>query len=308
MLKDNVVILYGGESAEREISCVTANAVAGAMDKLTIGYEKMELTGDWISQLKLLKPSFVFLALHGCPGEDGTVQAVLDFLNVPYNGSGVLASALAMDKPRAKKLVASAGVDVAKDAVYPEQGAPSTLVETSISMPLVVKPVNGGSSLGTSIVRTDDDWLPALERVKGHGEFMVEEYIPGMELSVGMMDETPLAVTEIIANSQGGFYDFDAKYADGGSTHVVPAQVEGYDAIMGQAVKVVQSIGCKGVSRVDFRYDPETNRCVFLEVNTLPGLTPTSLVPEQATYKGMDFNALILWMLEEARWQKRKTA
>jgi D-alanine-D-alanine ligase len=310
-LKDKVAVLYGGESDESEVSHITADAVIAAMDELSIDYEKIELTGEWIIKLKLLKPDFAFLALHGSPGEDGTVQAVLDSLKIAYNGSGVLASALVMDKSRSKKIARLSGLDVANEAVFKEFSKPKLEMIESIglSLPVVVKPVNGGSSLGVSIVTTPEQWEDALKHVEGYGSFMVEEYIPGMELTVGMLGDTPLAVTEIIAN-EAGFYDYDSKYKDGGSEHIIPANLDDaeYKALMDDAVKVVNAFGCTGVSRVDFRYDPATKRRVLLEANTLPGLTSTSLVPEQAAYKGMNFNLLIMWMMEDVKWQKQVKA
>lgn len=306
-MSDLVVILYGGASSEREVSCMSAAAVAKAMDEMSIPHQKMELVGDWIHKLREINPAFAFLALHGSPGEDGTVQAVLNFLNIPYNGSHSAASALAMDKSRAKKVVSASGGNVAKERIYQPFMAPENFDDVGMDLPVVVKPVNGGSSLGTTIVRTKEKWPEALEHIKNHGTIMVEEFINGREFSVGMLGGMPLAVTEIVVPKED-FYNYAAKYEVGGSEHIIPAEVDVYDKIMEAAIEVTHALGCTGVSRVDFLYDEKAKRLVFLEANTLPGLTATSLVPEQAAHRGMNFNKLILWMMEEAGWQHKKTA
>ena len=305
-MNNKVVILYGGTSAEYDISCITANSVAKAMEELNIDYIKIDLINDWITKLKDINPSFVFLALHGCPGEDGTVQAVLDFLNIPYNGSGVLSSALAMDKSKAKKMASLNGVDIAKEIIYKPLSAPKNFNKTGMSLPVVVKPVCGGSSIGNSIVKNENEWQNALENVKNHGTFMLEEYIDGKEFSVGFMADKALVVTEIIP-PKNSFYDYQAKYAENGAKHITPADIskELTAKIMQKGLKAIQAIGCKGVTRVDFIYNEKANRLILLEVNTLPGLTPVSIVPEQANYKNINFNKLILWIMEDAGYGKK---
>ncbi len=293
-----VAVLMGGWSAEREVSLVSGASCAEALRRAGYDVIEIDLGRDVTAMVAALTPApdVVFNALHGRFGEDGCVQGVLDILGVPYTHSGVLASALAMDKPQAKRLFAAAGIPVAEHCIVDRRQAASG---DPLPRPYVVKPVNEGSSVGVHIV-TEAANLRLEDSVIWHhsGTVMVEQFIPGRELTVAVMGDRPLAVTDITTNR--GFYDYDAKYAEGGSRHVIPAEIESsvYNQILGFAVDAHQALGCRGVSRSDFRFDGE--RVYILEVNTQPGMTPTSLVPEQAAYAGISFEDLVTWMVESA--------
>jgi D-alanine-D-alanine ligase len=247
------------------------------------------------------RPDVVFNALHGRFGEDGAIQGVLDWLAIPYTHSGVRASALAMDKAAAKAIFVAAGLPVARGAMIDiaalEHADP-------LPLPYVIKPVNEGSSVGVEIMRTGDNRRAAVAAGWRYGtQAMVEEYIPGRELTVAVMGDRALAVTEIASNTT--FYDYEAKYADGGSNHHIPAAIHPdiYARALDVALAAHKALGCRGATRSDFRYDDtagEPGRLVLLEVNTQPGLTPTSLLPEQAAHHGMSFPQLCGWMVENA--------
>jgi D-alanine-D-alanine ligase len=243
-------------------------------------------------------PDVIFNALHGRYGEDGTIQGVLDYLGIPYTHSGVRASALAMDKAAAKAVFAHAGLPVAPHRII-EIGELAD--HDPLPPPYVVKPVNEGSSVGVSIVRPGDNRNAEIVASWNFGAAMVEQYIPGRELTVGVLEDRALAVTEIISNET--FYDYHAKYAAGGSHHVIPAELpaEVTRRAMDIALAAHRALGCRGASRSDLRYDDVTGRLVLLEVNTQPGMTATSLLPEQAAYAGMNFPALCAWMVERAK-------
>ncbi|WP_419757504.1 D-alanine--D-alanine ligase [Acidisoma sp.] len=299
-----VAVLYGGISAEREVSLSSGRQVIEALR--TAGYDvvPVEVGPDLAAVLAALtpRPDAVFNALHGRFGEDGTIQGVLDWLGIPYTHSGVRASSIAMDKVAAKTVFAAAGLPVARhrivDVAALEEADP-------MPRPYVIKPQKEGSSVGVFIMKTGDNRRAEIARSWTFGSTaMTEEYIAGRELTVAVMGDRALAVTEIKAAR--GFYDYEAKYADGGSRHVIPAAV--HPEIAAQAMEVAlaahQALGCVGATRSDFRYDDtegEPGRLVLLEVNTQPGLTPTSLLPEQAAYCGVDFPALCAWMVEAAQ-------
>ena len=257
------------------------------------------MTEDFGALLQALtpRPDVVFNALHGPFGEDGTIQGVLDYMGIPYTHSGVRASALAMDKAAAKAVFAAAGLPVAPHRII---DIAELADHDPLPPPYVVKPVNEGSSVGVSIVKAGDNNRTEIVANWHYGPAMVEQYIPGRELTVGVLEDQALAVTEILPAEK--FYDYHAKYAAGGSRHVVPAEIP--DEVAKQAMDIAlaahRALGCRGASRADLRYDDETGRLVLLEVNTQPGLTPTSLLPEQAAYTGMDFPALCTWMVERA--------
>jgi D-alanine-D-alanine ligase len=299
-----VAVLYGGISAEREVSLSSGLQVIAALRQSGFEVDPIEVGADLSSVLAALtpKPDVVFNALHGRFGEDGAIQGVLDWLAIPYTHSGVRASALAMDKEAAKALFTSAGLPVA-------HGRTVSIAELEavdpLPLPYVVKPVNEGSSVGVEIVRNGDNRRAEIARAWRFGPFaLVEEYVPGRELTVGVMGDRALAVTEILAVAND-FYDYESKYADHGSRHVIPASVhpDAYARAMQVAVAAHQALGCRGASRCDFRYDDtigEPGRLVLLEINTQPGLTPTSLLPEQAAHLGMSFPQLCTWMVENA--------
>ena len=299
-----VVVLYGGISAEREVSLSSGIQVIGALREAGFEVDAVDVGHDLGAVIAALtpKPDAVFNALHGRFGEDGAIQGVLDWLGIPYTHSGVRASALAMDKEAAKALFLSAGLPV----------APGRLVSIAdleaadpLPLPYVVKPVNEGSSVGVSVVRGGDNRRAEIARGWTFGPAaLVEEYIPGRELTVAVLNDRALAVTEIRAVA-GAFYDYESKYADGGSRHIIPAPVhpDAYARAMEVAVAAHRALGCRGATRCDFRYDDtagEPGRLVLLEINTQPGLTATSLLPEQAAHCGISFPGLCAWMVENA--------
>jgi D-alanine-D-alanine ligase len=295
-----VAVLLGGRSAEREISLVSGRACARALFEEGFDVVEIDAGDDLAARLAAAKPDAAFNALHGRWGEDGCVQGVLELMRIPYTHSGVLASAVAMHKERAKALFRAAGVPVVRSIVADRHEASARHL---MAPPYVIKPVNEGSSVGVFIIRPGDNRPPgALGSADWNlgNEVMVEEYVPGRELTVAVMGGRALAVTEIVPKTS--FYDYEAKYAAGGSEHVVPAKVS--EAATRQAMALAEqahaALGCRGVSRTDFRYDESTNRMIVLEVNTQPGMTPTSLVPEQAAFKGMNFRSLVRWILEDA--------
>jgi D-alanine-D-alanine ligase len=293
-----VLVLMGGWSAEREVSLVSGAAVAAGLKAAGYAATAFDVTRDLAVLFAALTPppDVVFNALHGRYGEDGCIQGLLDILGVPYTHSGVLASALAMDKPTAKRLFADAGVPVAEHVIAGREALARGEV---MAPPFVIKPLNEGSSVGVKIVRAGYDLARWAGEAWPYGsQVMVERFIAGRELTVAVMGDRALAVTEITTDR--GFYDYDAKYAAGGSRHVVPAQIDPavYAEAQRLAVLAHQTLGCRGVSRADFRFDGE--RLYALEVNTQPGMTPTSLVPEQAAACGMSFEGLVAWMVENA--------
>ncbi len=296
-----VAVLKGGWSPEREVSLVSGAACAEAARAL--GYDVVEIDAgrDVAAVLKAASPDIVFNALHGEWGEDGRIQGLLDILGVPYTHSGVLASALAMDKAKAKAVLGLAGLPLAAGRLMHRAEAGRA---HPMEPPYVVKPNAQGSSVGVFIVRKGDNRPPegllAADWSLGD-EVLVEEFIPGRELAVAVQGDRALAVTEIVTLRE--FYDFDAKYAEGGSRHVVdPADLspDVRKAAMDAALAAHAALGCRGVTRADFRYDPATGRLIILEVNTQPGMTPTSLAPEQALATGQSFERFVGWMLEDA--------
>ena len=299
-----VAVLYGGISAEREVSRSTGEQVIVALREAGFDVEPIEVGHDLGAVIAALnsRPDAVFNALHGRFGEDGAIQGVLDWLAIPYTHSGVRASALAMDKVAAKAVFAAAGLPVPQGRTVPTRELEAA---DPLPLPYVVKPTNEGSSVGVEIIRNGDNRRAEVARNWRFGNAaLVEEYVPGRELTVGVMGDRALAVTEIIAEA-GAFYDYDSKYADGGSRHIIPARVHPdiYARTLDVALAAHRALGCRGATRADFRYDDtsgEPGRLVLLEVNTQPGLTPTSLLPEQAAFHGMSFAALCAWMVENA--------
>jgi D-alanine-D-alanine ligase len=299
-----VVVLYGGISAERDVSLSTGIQVIAALRQSGFEVDAVDVGHDLGAVISALtpKPDAVFNALHGRFGEDGAIQGVLDWLGIPYTHSGVRASALAMDKQAAKALFVSAGLPVAPGCMV---SIAELEAADPMPLPYVVKPVNEGSSVGVTVVRCGDNRRTEIARSWTFGPTaLVEEYIPGRELTVAVLDDRPLAVTEIMAVA-GTFYDYESKYADGGSRHIIPAKIhpDAYARAMTVALAAHRVLGCRGATRCDFRYDDaagEPGRLVLLEINTQPGLTPTSLLPEQAAHRGMDFPGLCAWMVENA--------
>lgn len=292
-----VAVLMGGPSAEREVSLSSGRECAAALRGE--GYEVVELDAgpDLSERLREISPDVVFNALHGRWGEDGCVQGMLEWLRLPYTHSGVLASALAMDKQRCKDVYRAAGLPVAESGLYRCDEVSARHV---MPPPYVVKPNNEGSSVGIHIVQEATEAPPALGPEMPE-LVMVEAFAPGRELTVSVMGDRPLAVTDIITE---GWYDYDAKYTPGGSRHVVPAQIppDVYDLCLDYALRAHSALGCRGLSRTDFRWDETrgTEGLVLLETNTQPGMTPTSLSPEQAAVSGLGFGKLCRWLVEDA--------
>src|SRR6201996_7085686 len=297
-----IAVLMGGRSAEREVSLSSGRGVMKALAEE--GFEPVMVDpGDNPGQqLFETKPDAVFNALHGRFGEDGTVQGLLELMRLPYTHSGVLSSALAMHKERTKDVYRAAGIPVVKSIVADRREAGR---EHLMEPPYVIKPVNEGSSVGVYIIRKGDNRPPSeltKEEWNLTDAMMIEEYVPGRELTVAVMGDKALGVTEITTNLE--FYDYEAKYAAGGSVHVLPAKVPANitEEAKRLAALAHQSLGCRGVTRTDFRYDDtgSKTRLIALETNTQPGMTPTSLVPEQAAYSGMTYAKLCRWIVEDA--------
>lgn len=301
----HVAVLMGGLSAERAVSLSSGEACSKALESVGYRVTRMDAGRDLSERLREVAPDVVFNALHGKWGEDGTVQGILETLQIPYTHSGVLASALAMNKDKTKTVLAAAGIPVAESVIVSRQEAAKRHVMTP---PYVIKPVAEGSSVGVFIVREDyahppqeltsADW-------KLEGPMMVERYIAGRELTCAVLGDRPLGVIEILPAQGLAFYDYEAKYASGGSRHVLPAEISPkiYELVQNLSLKAHQALGCGGVSRSDFRFDDRpggTGELVCLEVNTQPGMTATSLVPELAAHSGLSFGELVRWIVEDA--------
>ncbi|WP_206027242.1 D-alanine--D-alanine ligase [Tritonibacter mobilis] len=294
-------MLMGGPSAEREVSLSTGRECARALRGE--GYEVVEVDAgpDLVAQLKDIKPDVVFNALHGRWGEDGCVQGILEWLRIPYTHSGVLASALAMDKERSKATYRIAGLPVV-DSVLASKD--EVMAGHVIAPPYVVKPNNEGSSVGIYIVHEAANSPPQLSD-EMPAQVMVETYAPGREMTVTVMGDRALCVTDILTD---GWYDYEAKYATGGSRHVLPADVpeEITNLCLDYAARAHDVLGCRGISRTDFRWDEARGAegLVLLETNTQPGMTPTSLSPEQAEHCGITFGQLCAWLVEDASCER----
>ncbi|GJM03962.1 MAG: D-alanine--D-alanine ligase [Rhodomicrobium sp.] len=298
----HVAVLLGGWSLEREVSLASGEACAKALEEAGYRVTKVDVTRDLAATLKALSPDVCFNALHGPFGEDGCVQGLLEILEIPYTHSGVLASSLAMDKNLAKKMMAAVGVPVALSKIA-RRG--ETALGHLMPPPYVVKPVADGSSFGIYIVGPEMKAPPG-DKILSDGDeddpMMVEEYVAGLELTCAVMGDRALDIIEIRPEGSHDFYDYEAKYAEGGSQHILPAEISSniYQLIQKYSLEAHNALGCRGVSRADFRYDPETETLVCLEINTQPGMTATSLVPEIAERAGYSFNELVRWIVEDA--------
>lgn len=298
-----VAVLMGGWSNERPVSLSSGAACAGALRRAGYDVTEVDVARDIANVLAELKPDVVFNALHGTFGESGMIQGLLELMEIPYTHSGVLASALAMDKHQAKIMMKAAGIPVTDHLIMHRAEVAKA---HAMPPPYVIKPIADGSSFGVFIVKADtshppqeilrEDWI-------GGEEIMVERYIPGRELTCAVMGDVALGVTEIITDLS--FYNYEAKYSKGGSVHIVPAQISPkiYDKVQKMSLKAHAILGCRGVTRTDFRYNDkagEDGELVCLEINTQPGMTETSLVPEQAAAAGHPFEELVAWMVEDA--------
>ncbi len=292
-----VAVLMGGPSAEREVSLSSGRECATALRDEGFNVIELDAGPDLSERLQEIKPDVVFNALHGRWGEDGCVQGLLEWLGIPYTHSGVLSSALAMDKDRAKEMFRASGLPVAESVIADRDEVKTRHV---LAPPYVVKPNNEGSSVGIYIVHEAANSPPQLEPTMPQ-QVMVEQYVPGRELTTTVVGDKPVTVTEIFAD---GWYDYEAKYSPGGSRHEVPANIpqDIFDLCLDYALRAHQALGCRGASRTDFRWDDSkgADGLFLLETNTQPGMTPTSLVPEQAGELGMTFGQLCAWMVEDA--------
>ncbi|KQZ81378.1 D-alanine--D-alanine ligase [Mesorhizobium sp. Root157] len=308
MKNKHVAVLLGGISSERPVSLSSGKACADTLEAEGYRVSRVDVDRNVGAVLADLKPDVAFNALHGPFGEDGTIQGILEYLAIPYTHSGVLASALAMNKAQAKKVAKAAGLPVAESRIVSRF---SIVDKHPMQPPYVVKPVNEGSSFGVVIVKEGQSHPPQVISSpdwKYGDTVMVERYVHGRELTCAVMGDVALGVCEIIPTGHA-FYDYDSKYVAGGSKHECPAKISPniYQKVLTLALKAHQAIGCRGVSRSDFRYDDrhsENGEVVWLEVNTQPGMTPTSLVPEIAAYAGHSFGDLLSWMVEDASCQR----
>ncbi|WP_138933555.1 D-alanine--D-alanine ligase [Roseovarius arcticus] len=296
-----VAVIMGGPSAERDVSLSSGRECAAALRDE--GYEVVEVDAgaDLAQKLSEIAPDVVFNALHGRWGEDGCVQGMLEWLRIPYTHSGVLASALTMDKEATKTAYRAAGLPVMPSIIANKS---DVCAAHPMQPPYVVKPYNEGSSVGIYIVHEDANG-PAQLADDMPDRVMVEAYAPGRELTATVVGDRALTVTDIVTD---GWYDYAAKYEVGGSRHIVPADIpqDIFDACMDYALRAHRALGCRGVSRTDFRWDEAQGLAglILLETNTQPGMTPTSLSPEQAQAVGMSFGALCRWMVEDASWDR----
>ncbi|MGY6770644.1 D-alanine--D-alanine ligase [Komagataeibacter sp. NFXK3] len=309
MKRRRICVLTGGLSAEREVSLDSGRNVADALRSLGHDVHSIDPGPDLLAlvgELQASRPDAVFNALHGRFGEDGSIQGILDWMGIPYTHSGVRASATAMDKEAARAVFAAAGLPIATGLCL----TPAALEPADpLPAPYVVKPLNEGSSVGVEIIRAGSNRRAAVAQGWTFGTHMlVEEYIPGRELTVGVLHDRALTVTDITPTGSGpAFYDYQAKYAAGGSCHELPARIhpEAFAQARDLALAAHRALGCRGASRTDFRYDDTAGtdlpgRLVILETNTQPGMTPTSLLPEQAAACGMNYATLCQWMIDQA--------
>lgn len=295
----HVAVLKGGWSAEREVSLNSGAACAKALRELGYKVTEIDVKPDIASVLEKTKPDVVFNALHGRFGEDGTIQGLLEILQIPYTHSGVLASAIAMDKPMAKKIFEAAGLQCPKGVIATKE---ELLKAEPMKRPYVIKPANEGSSVGVHIITPEDnrtlDLILAADRWP-LAAYLIEEYIPGRELTVAVLNNKPLGVTELKPDT--GFYDYEHKYTAGKTAHICPAPLTSaeYHKVMEIGLKAHQALGCRGLTRSDIRYDGKA--FYLLEINTQPGMTALSLSPEIAAHAGIHFNELVRILVEDAR-------
>jgi D-alanine-D-alanine ligase len=304
-MSKHVAVLMGGWSAEREVSLVSGAAVVEALKEKGYRVSAIDAGHTVATTLGDMKPDVCFNALHGRFGEDGCIQGVLETLGIPYTHSGVMASAMAMDKPLAKLLYATVGLPCVEGGIFHRD---QILAGDVMAAPYVIKPLNEGSSVGVKIVTGEENELPFASEAWHYGEeVLVERYIPGREVQVAVLDDKAIGAIEIRPKNQ--FYDYEAKYSDGFAEHLMPAPINKavYDDVMQMAEEAHRVLGCRGVTRTDFRYDDtdgEPGKLFILETNTQPGMTPLSLTPEIAAHGGMDFGELVDWLVKDASCQR----
>ena len=298
----HVAVLMGGWSAEREVSLSSGKGCADALEAEGFRVSRIDVDRSLARTLADLKPDVCFNALHGRWGEDGCVQGVLEVLGIPYTHSGVLASSLAMNKEQTKRVVGKLGVPVAEGRIVTPQQA---LADHIMAPPYVAKPIAEGSSVGVVIVKEGANRPPeAIGRIPltRDNELMIERFVPGRELTCGVIGDRVTGIIDIVAAGHLEFYDYEAKYAPGGSKHILPAQIPAVVAerVQRYTLAAHRALGCRGVSRCDFRWDEAKDDLVFLELNTQPGMTPTSLIPELAAHAGMTYGQLVAWLVADA--------
>jgi|HubBroStandDraft_1064217.scaffolds.fasta_scaffold50810_2 D-alanine-D-alanine ligase len=303
-----VAVVMGGPSAEREVSIQSGTGVMRALTSLGHDARSLDFDARFVDAIREIAPDVVFNALHGAGGEDGQIQGILDWLRIPYTGSGLTACALAMDKHLTKKLLAAEGLPTPAWDVFDLTGGTLPLLPGSLNLPLVVKPRASGSSVGVSIVRTHEAWSKAMvEAAERTSEVLAEEYVAGREFFCAVLGEEALPVVEIVSTDE--FYSYDAKYKPGGSRHLVPAPID-HDLTMRLqtlALSVHRLVGLRDISRTDFIVSKE-GRPTILEINALPGMTPTSLVPDEAAQIGLSYEALVDRLLQYALGRQLESA
>ena len=297
-MKKRVAILKGGNSVEREVSLSTGQSCSKALIRLGYYVKSIDTKENFIGELIKFKPDVVFNALHGKYGEDGIIQGLLETLKIPYTHSGVQASSIAMDKNLAKICFKEAGIPVVEHIILDES---FSLNNIPFKLPCVIKPLAGGSSVDVKILKNANDWQPIKNSGNKNKKYLVEPYIPGRELTVATLGNKSLIVTDIISDN---WYNYDAKYKIGASKHIIPAKipVNIEKLCLDYALIAHDKLGCRGVTRTDFRWNEKlgSKGLFILELNTQPGMTPTSLVPEQANFIGMSFEDLCDWLIEDA--------
>jgi D-alanine-D-alanine ligase len=304
-MSKHVAVILGGWSAEREVSLSSGRECAKALREKGYQVTEVDATRDLAHQLASMdpKPDVIFNALHGRWGEDGAVQGLLEIMNIPYTHSGVRASAIAMDKMSAKAMFTEYEIPCARHTWVTRGDIANG---KAMPPPYVLKPNNEGSSVGVEIILTAEEEQNMLARDWVHGDgVMQEEFIAGREMTVAVKDGKAMEVIEILTGNHA-FYDFESKYAQGGSEHIVPADIHSdlRDRMQRHAEEAYRALGCRGVARADFRYDPEQDRLAILEINTQPGMTPTSLVPDAARHDGLSFADIVAWMVEDASCER----
>ncbi len=297
-----VAVLNGGWSAEREVSLSSGRECAAALGAEGFNVTRVDVDRNLAKVLAELRPDVAFNALHGRWGEDGCIQGLLEVLGIPYTHSGVMASAVAMNKEQTRRIVAKLGVPVAEGAIVTPQQA---LADHVMAPPYVAKPIAEGSSVGVVIVKEGANRPPeAIGRipVTRDNEIIVERFIPGRELTCGVIGDKVTGIIDIVSADHLEFYDYEAKYAPGGSKHILPAKIPNSVAerVQRYTLAAHKALGCRGVSRCDFRWDEAKDELIFLEINTQPGMTPTSLIPELGQHAGMSFGQLVAWLVEDA--------
>jgi len=293
-MRGRIAVVMGGSSSEREVSIETGRGVLAALERLGYAAQQLDFDARFIDAMRELAPDAVFIALHGPGGEDGTIQAILEYLNIPYTGSDVRASSLAMDKHLTKKLIAAEGLPTPAWDTFDFDGGTLPLLPGSLNLPLVVKPRNEGSSAGVSFVRTHEEWSHAMIAMSAvRSSVLAEEFVAGREFTCGVFFEQALPIVEILPQGRE-FYDYGAKYAPGGSVHEAPARIDHDLAHRMQtlALSVHRLIGLRDYSRTDFIVTA-AGRPLVLEINSLPGLTPTSLLPDGCAAAGIGYDALV---------------